>query len=70
MISVIIGIIILVIALVLMLSDRKGHKSGLIQLSHLKCSKCDSEFDYVFLPGGSFASIRHGIQVPEVPKLT
>lgn len=31
---------------------------NMFQLSHLKCKKCGVEFDYAYLPGGSFTSIR------------
>jgi hypothetical protein len=30
----------------------------IIQVAHLKCKKCGVEFDYAYLPGGSFTSIR------------
>jgi hypothetical protein len=33
---------------------------NIIQVSHLKCKKCGVGFDYAYLPGGSFTSIRLG----------
>lgn len=32
----------------------------IIQVSHLRCRDCGVEFDYAYLPGGSFTSIRLG----------
>ncbi len=58
MIGLVIGVVILVIVIVLMLFGQRRRVSGLIQLSHLKCPKCGSEFDYSFLPSASFTSIR------------
>ena len=59
-ISIGIAIVILVIIIVFMARSRRGAVAGPVQLSHLKCTKCNSEFDYAFLPGGSFTSIRLG----------
>ena len=59
-ISIVIAIVILVIIIAFMARSRRGAVAGPVQLSHLKCSKCNSEFDYAFLPGGSFTSIRLG----------
>jgi hypothetical protein len=33
---------------------------SIVQLSHLKCKKCGVEFDYAYVPGASFTSIRLG----------
>lgn len=33
---------------------------GLTWTRHLKCPKCGGEFDYEFVPGGSFTAIRLG----------
>ena len=59
-IGVITAIVIIAIVVVIMLLGRRGHLKGLMQLSHLRCKKCGSEFDYAYIPGASFASIRIG----------
>jgi hypothetical protein len=60
MIGISIAILVLVIVIVFMLRSRQGSAGGPVQLSHLKCTKCNSEFDYAYLPAASFTSIRLG----------
>ena len=60
MIGIYIAAVVLIIIIVAMLLTRRGAIAGVVQLSHLRCPKCGSEFDYAFLPGISFTSIRFG----------
>ena len=53
--DIIIAVIIAAIAIIFVLAPRL---SGIIQLSHLKCKKCGTEFDYAWIPGISFTSVR------------
>ena len=39
---------------------RGPHSPAMLQLSHLRCEKCGTEFDYAWLPGVSFTSMRLG----------
>ena len=57
MIGIIIGVLVVIIFLAL---SRSKPGTGVVQLSHLKCTKCNSEFDYAWIPGGSVTSIRLG----------
>jgi hypothetical protein len=41
-------------------STEGSRAGGLVQLSHLKCEKCGGEFDYAWVPFGSFTAIRLG----------
>ena len=59
-IGIIIAIVIIVVVVSLMSVARRRGAGGAVLLSHLKCKKCNSEFDYAFLPGGSFTSLRLG----------
>ena len=53
--------IIAVIAIVFILArTRTGQSIGIAHLSHLKCGKCGTEFDYAWIPGASLTSIRLG----------
>ena len=67
-----IGVIVILIAVVLMQRSRKGTVHGPVMLSHLKCPKCNAEFDYAYLPGASFTSVRLGgsrlLQCPDCHK--
>lgn len=38
---------------------RLGTK-GIVQRSHLRCPKCEREFDYDWIPGASISSVRLG----------
>jgi prepilin signal peptidase PulO-like enzyme (type II secretory pathway) len=60
MIGTIVGIVVLVLIVVALAVSRRSPVGGPIQLSHLKCPKCGIEFDYAYLPGASFTSIRLG----------
>jgi len=60
MVGIIIGGAIIVVVVVFMAISRGRVAGGVIQLSHLDCPKCSGEFDYAFLPGGSFTSVRLG----------
>jgi len=33
---------------------------GVVQRSHLRCPKCQREFDFDFIPGASFSAVRLG----------
>ena len=57
MIGIVIGALVIVAYLFL---RRSKPGSGVVQLSHLKCTKCNSEFDYAWIPGGSLTSVRLG----------
>ena len=67
-----IGVDVILVAVVLMLRSRKGMVGGPVMLSHLKCPKCNVEFDYAYLPGASFTSLRLGgsrfLQCPDCHK--
>jgi hypothetical protein len=54
-VGIIIAVIIAVVAIVFLLVPRL---SRIVQLSHLKCVKCGAEFDYAWIPGGSFTAVR------------
>lgn len=58
--GIIIGAVVIIIAVVLMQRSRGSTINGPVQLSHLKCPKCNAEFDYAYLPGASFTSVRLG----------
>jgi hypothetical protein len=72
LIGIIVAVVILAVVMVLMLRARKGTVGGPVMLSHLKCPKCNTEFDYAYLPGASFTSLRLGnsrlLQCPECHK--
>ncbi len=36
------------------------NSAGILQLSHLKCMECGTEFDYAWIPLVSFTSLRFG----------
>jgi hypothetical protein len=55
----IIAAAVIVIVILVMVFARRGVK-GLTLMSHLQCPKCGGEFDYVYIPGISFTSIRMG----------
>ena len=58
-IVVIIVVIIVAIAILFVFAQtRMGRSSGIVPLSHLKCNKCGTEFDYAWIPGVSFTSLR------------
>lgn len=42
------------------LRGRKLGTHGYVQRSHLRCPKCSREFDYDWVPGFSFSSVRLG----------
>ncbi len=58
--GIIIGIVFLIVIIVTLFYARRGELSGFTLLSHLKCPKCNSEFDYEYIPGASMTSIRLG----------
>ena len=59
--GIIIGVVILVLVVLFMIFARRGNRmGGVVQMAHLKCPKCNSEFDYEYVPGASFTSIRLG----------
>jgi len=60
MLGIIIAIVILIIIYGVFIYARRRGPGGIVQLSHLKCTKCSSEFDYAYIPGMSFTSIRLG----------
>lgn len=53
-----VAIIIVVMGIVIGLVRRKTGR--VIQRSHLRCPKCDGEFDYDWIPGVSFTAVRLG----------
>jgi uncharacterized C2H2 Zn-finger protein len=60
MIGAIIGVVIIIVIIFILFYARRGELSGLTMLSHLKCPKCNSEFDYEYIPGASMTSLRLG----------
>ena len=60
MLGLYIGIGVLVLVLLYFLLARTVVRGRLSYLSHLKCTKCDCEFDYAWVPGASFTSVRLG----------
>jgi DNA-directed RNA polymerase subunit RPC12/RpoP len=58
---IIIAVIIAAIAILFVLArTRMARSSRIVPLSHLKCNKCGTEFDYAWIPGVSFTSVRLG----------
>jgi len=59
-----VGVVAVVIAVVLyalvLRQGRRAGTTGLVQRSHLTCPKCHREFDYDWVPGGSFTAVRLG----------
>ena len=53
-------IIAVLVTLFIFALTRVAHSPGILQLSHLKCKKCGTEFDYAWIPGVSFTSVRLG----------
>ena len=51
-------IIAVLVTLFIFALTRVSHSAGIVQLSHLKCKKCGTEFDYAWFPGVSFTSVR------------
>lgn len=39
---------------------RRVGTKGIVQRSHLRCPKCEREFDYDWIPGASLTSVRLG----------
>ena len=60
MVGVIVAVVVLGVIIIYLALARRSAVKGPIQLSHLKCPKCNVEFDYAYLPGASFTSIRLG----------
>lgn len=59
-----IGVALLIVAVLIyvlgvVLGRRVGTK-GIVQRSHLRCPKCEQEFDYDWIPGASFTAVRLG----------
>lgn len=53
------GAIIVAIAVLFLLArTRKASSLGIVHLSHVKCSKCGTEFDYAWIPGASLTAVR------------
>jgi len=58
-VGIIIVFIIVAIAILLVFAHRRmARSSGIVPLSHLKCNKCGTEFDYAWIPLASFTSVR------------
>jgi len=57
--GIIIAVIIAAIAILFVLArTRMARSSCIVPLSHLKCNKCGTEFDYAWIPGASLTSLR------------
>ena len=54
------AIIAALVTLIIFALSRSANLAGIVQLSHLKCKKCGTEFDYAWFPGVSFTSARLG----------
>jgi hypothetical protein len=61
MVGIIIAIIVLIIVFGVLIYARRRGAGGIVLLSHLRCPKCASEFDYAYVPGMSFTSVRLSI---------
>lgn len=55
--GIIIGVVVIAAVLILLGRVLAG-RGGLVQLSHLQCPKCGGQFDYAWIPGGSFTAVR------------
>ena len=54
------AIVIILVVVLIFIQARSGKASGLVRVSHLKCKKCGTEFDYKWIPGASLTSVRLG----------
>ena len=50
----------LLVVLVVFVLTRWARRAGIGCVSHLKCEKCGTEFDYAWIPGISFTSVSLG----------
>jgi hypothetical protein len=58
---IILAVIVPVLAvLFIFILTRWARSASVGFLSHLKCEKCGTEFDYAWIPGVSFTSVRLG----------
>ena len=55
----IVGVAVVLYSLILARGRQVGTK-GIVQRSHLRCPKCQQEFDYDWVPGASFTAVRLG----------
>lgn len=63
--TIAISVSVVVVAIVVYLSwalwaNRRAGASGLVRQRQLRCPKCGETFDYAFVPGASFTSLRLG----------
>jgi hypothetical protein len=59
--GIIIAVVIVAVVILFALArTRMARSSGIVQLSHLKCKKCGTEFDYAWIPAASLTSVRLG----------
>jgi hypothetical protein len=58
--AIIVTAVVVAAAVILFIFARtkRANLAGIVQLSHLKCEKCGTEFDYAWIPGVSFTSVR------------
>jgi hypothetical protein len=61
MISIVVAIVVLLIIILSLALFRRSPVGGPIPLSHLKCPKCGTEFDYAYLP--EHHSLLSGLEV-------
>ena len=59
-IAVAIVVVALVIYALVFARGRQLGTRGIVQRSHLRCPKCQQEFDYDWVPGASFTAVRLG----------
>ncbi len=59
--GIVVGAIVILVSVVLVVRVlARTSVAGLVRVSHLKCGKCGAEFDYAWIPGASFTSVRLG----------
>jgi hypothetical protein len=59
-VGIVIGVVIVVAVVTTFILARTSQPrlTRVVPLSHLKCPKCGTEFDYAWIPGASLTSIR------------
>ena len=53
-------VIAVILYAVILAKGRRVGTKGIVQRSHLRCPKCQQEFDYDWVPGASFTAVRLG----------
>ena len=58
--AVAVVVVAVIIYAVILAKGRRLGTKGIVQRSHLRCPKCQQEFDYDWVPGASFTAVRLG----------